>query len=186
MATGLEIAACDVTSTAQVESHPAAVSSWRSELGECKHLDVAISICKYPSHPAVPDLCRGTPSSPCAQKCPGPLAGTEGGRVPPTPHLPSPHCSLWGAELQGEACQPRVRVGGAQVFSSGAWWCPSCPSCSLNSSYSCSIACEKGEVSKQLGLDTISSFWRWIKDLVGFVLFCFVLNLVGIFSVVIF
>lgn len=116
MATGLEIAACDVTSTAQVESDPAAAFPRRSEGGSCKHLDIAITVCKYRSHPGVPAHRRGTPSSPrTQQKCLDPLAGAEGGRTPrPTPalvggqsHSVRPFCPRQ---------QPLVWVGGLRSF----------------------------------------------------------------------
>lgn len=147
MATGLEIAACDVTSTAQVDPNPVvAVSPWRSECGRHKHLDIAINICKYPSHPG------GTCPSP------GYMEFTAG-----TAEVSGPSCRYWGlhptplciGHIGVQSCSMRLfspmsRLG-AQVFSSSGWWCPSCPSCSSNSSYSCSIACERGEISKQLG-----------------------------------
>lgn len=113
MATGLEIAACDITSTAQVESHPTAVSPWRSERGGHKHLDIAINICKYPGHPGVPVHRRGTPSSACAQqKFPGPLAGSKGGWIPP-PHTCPLRVAHVGVQSRGvsEALQPCIQVG---------------------------------------------------------------------------
>lgn len=88
----------------------------------------------------VPVYHQGTWSSlGTQQKYLGPPVGTEWGQIsPPHTFLHWPH---WGAE----PCPD----WGAQVFFSGWWW-PSCQSCSSNLSYSCSIACERGEISKQL------------------------------------
>lgn len=165
MATGLEIAACDITGTAQVDPNPVlAVSPWRSECSRHKHLDIAINVCKYSSQPG------GTCLSP------GYTEFTVG-----KAEVSGPSCRFWrGPDLPPHASSALATLGcratvwdfsapcpgwGAQVFSFSGWWRSSCQSCSSNSSYSCSIAWERGEISKQLGHHFF--VWRWIEDPVG-------------------
>lgn len=175
MATGLEIAACDVTSTAQVESDPA-VSPWRSERDRRKHLDIAINICKYPSHPRVPVHRWGTPSSPRAQqKCPGPLAGTKGGRIPP-PHACPLRIARVGVRSRGvrpfSPCQqPHIWVQGlrSSPVPSDAPVARVAPLIHLTAA----VLHVRGE--RLLNSSAWTPFWRWIKDLVGLVLVYFFL-----------
>lgn len=164
MATGLEIAACDVTSTAQVDPNPVlAVSPWRSECGRHKHLDFAINIYKYLSHPGGTCPSQRTSSSLRAQqKYLGPLAGPEGD------HIPLAHTSLhwppWGAEPQRETFQPHVQVEGLRS-SPVAGDAPVAQAAPLIHLTAAALHVRRERFLNSP--DTISSFWRWIEDPVG-------------------